>query len=97
MILLSLVTLRLAAGPLFAENVGQCLPISGQDRESLKGKYLTPSIQAQLASNSGATEVRILTPKTGATMDAREGRLNVQLDNEGKILSIWCDLAGRRE
>jgi hypothetical protein len=41
--------------------------------------------------------VRILMPKSAATMDAREDRLNVQIDDEGKILSIWCDLAGNRD
>jgi hypothetical protein len=86
-----------AVSPLSAENGNQCHPISEQDKTSLKGKSLTNSIQEQLSSISGAAQIRILTPKTAATMEAREGRLNVQVDNEGKILSIWCDLAGKRD
>jgi hypothetical protein len=84
----------LSASSLSAE---KCHPISEQDNASLKGQSFTSSIQGQLSSISGAAEVRILTPKTAATMEAREGRLNVQVDNAGKILSIWCDLASKRD
>jgi Peptidase inhibitor I78 family len=94
---LSLVFLILAAGPLAAENGNKCHPISDQDKASFKGKSLTSSIQEQLSSISGAAQVRILMPKTAATMEAREGRLNVQVDSDGRILSIWCDLAGNRD
>jgi hypothetical protein len=94
---LSLVFLLLAAGPLAAENGNRCHPISPQDQASFKGKSLTSSIREQLSSMSGAAQVRILMPKTAATMEAREGRLNVQVGDDGKILSIWCDLAGNRD
>jgi Peptidase inhibitor I78 family len=87
----------LAGGPLFPANGNQCRPISEQERATLAGQTLTPSVQERLSSASGATQIRVLKPKTAATMEAREGRLNVQVDELGKILSIWCDISSKRE
>ena len=96
-ICLTLLALILALGPSSSESAGQCHPISEHEKASLKGKYLTSSLEDQLSSLSGAAEIRKLDPKTAATMEASERRLNVQVDNDNKILSIWCDLPPRSD
>jgi hypothetical protein len=69
----------------------RCIPISTEVRAAAVGKTLTPALQQQLLSASGAAMIRILKPNEAATMEARENRLNIQVDENTKILGVWCD------
>lgn len=45
---------------------------------------------AQLQSESGATQARVLRPGSAATMDYREDRLNIHLDSDDKVEALRC-------
>ena len=54
------------------------------------GKKRTDAISADVARISGAKSIRWISPGMAVTMDYREGRLNVKLDEKGVILSFTC-------
>jgi hypothetical protein len=57
---------------------------------SYVGKTRTDAIAAEVARVSGAKSIRWIKPGMAVTMDYREDRLNVRLDDKGKILSFNC-------
>jgi len=89
--ILGAVFLFCAASPAISQ-VGRCEPIPPEVKAAAVGKSLTPDIQQQLLTVSGASAFRVLRKNDAATMEARENRLNIQLDEQDRILSIWCDL-----
>lgn len=62
-----------------AEKVGQFV-----------GKTRTNAISNQVARLSGAKTIRWISPGMAVTMDYREDRLNVHLDDKGVIQSVGC-------
>ncbi|MFG6665888.1 I78 family peptidase inhibitor [Halomonas sp. HNIBRBA4712] len=54
------------------------------------GEALTEARAQELASQSGARDVRVLPPDSVATMDYREDRLNIELDDQGRITTLRC-------
>jgi len=54
------------------------------------GKKRTDKISAEVARISGAKNIRWIKPGMAVTMDYREDRLNVRLDDKGRILSFNC-------
>lgn len=54
------------------------------------GKTRTDAISADVARLSGAKSIRWISPGMAVTMDYREDRLNVKLDEKGVILSFTC-------
>ncbi|MCW3849178.1 I78 family peptidase inhibitor [Sphingomonas sp. LB-2] len=57
---------------------------------SYVGKKRTDAIAAQVARISGAKAIRWIKPGMAVTMDYREDRLNVRLDDKDVILSVSC-------
>ncbi|UYG00462.1 I78 family peptidase inhibitor [Halomonas sp. GD1P12] len=54
------------------------------------GEPLTEARSRELMSQSGARDVRVLPPNSVATMDYREDRLNIELDEAGRITALRC-------
>ena len=54
------------------------------------GKKRTDAISAEVARISGAKNIRWIKPGMAVTMDYREDRLNVRLNDKGVILSVSC-------
>ena len=54
------------------------------------GEKRTDAISAQVARISGAKNIRWIKPGMAVTMDYREDRLNVRIDDKGVILSVNC-------
>jgi hypothetical protein len=62
-----------------AEKVGQFV-----------GKTRTDAVSAEVARLSGAKAIRWIEPGMAVTMDYREDRLNVSLDEKGVITRVYC-------
>ncbi|WP_447555257.1 I78 family peptidase inhibitor [Vreelandella sp. EE22] len=54
------------------------------------GEQLTEARTRELQAESGARDVRVLTPDSMATMEYREDRLNIELDERGRISAFRC-------
>lgn len=54
------------------------------------GKKRTDAISAEVARISGAKNIRWIKPGMAVTMDYREDRLNVRVNEKGVILSFNC-------
>ena len=54
------------------------------------GKKRSTAISESVAALSGAKSIRWIEPGMAVTMDFREDRLNVKLDEKGVILSFTC-------
>ena len=68
----------------------EATPCGSQHLAGFVGKKRTDTIAAQVAQVSGAKSIRWIKPGMAVTMDYREDRLNVRLDDKGKILSFNC-------
>lgn len=58
--------------------------------QSLVGQTSTDALVEQAQRDSGSASVRVLRPGDAATMDYREDRLNIELDDAGAIVSLRC-------
>lgn len=58
--------------------------------QSLVGQTSTDALVEQARTDSGANSVRVLKPGDAATMDYREDRLNIELDDAGAITALRC-------
>lgn len=66
---------------------------SGCDAASLQarvGQRFTATLGETLQAESGAATLRVLHPGTVATLDYRQDRLNVRLDERDTITAIDC-------
>lgn len=54
------------------------------------GKKRTDAIATEVAKLSGAKNIRWISPGMAVTMDYREDRLNVSLDDQGVITRFYC-------
>ncbi|MDF7777679.1 I78 family peptidase inhibitor [Sphingomonas sp. AOB5] len=54
------------------------------------GKKRTDAISTEVAKLSGAKSIRWISPGMAVTMDYREDRLNVALDDKGVITRFYC-------
>lgn len=54
------------------------------------GRTRTDAISAEVARISGAKGIRWISPGTAVTMDYRQDRLNVDLDEKGVITGVRC-------
>ncbi|WP_252106205.1 MULTISPECIES: I78 family peptidase inhibitor [unclassified Halomonas] len=54
------------------------------------GEPLTEARSRELMTQSGARDVRVLPPNSVATMDYREDRLNIELDEDGRVTALRC-------
>ena len=54
------------------------------------GKNASPDVRAQVAKAVGHDRIRWIGPGDAVTMDYSEGRLNADLDGDGKITGFRC-------
>ena len=54
------------------------------------GREATPETLAELAKVAGHERIRPIRPGQAVTMDFRADRLNVDIDENGKIKRLWC-------
>ena len=82
-----------AAVPAESEPV---LPVHGAGRcdavaaQKLVGQAASADLAAEAQRLSGAEMVRWLRPGQMVTMEYREGRLNIQLDEQNRVIAIRC-------
>ncbi len=57
---------------------------------NLVGRPATASLIARARHRVGATAVRTIRPGQAVTMDYREGRLNVNVDDRNRVQSFTC-------
>ncbi|MBZ9559191.1 hypothetical protein KGQ96_14130 [Halomonas coralii] len=55
-----------------------------------QGREYRETLQARAAALSGASEVRVMRPGQGYTMDYRPQRLDLHLDASGRITRVDC-------
>ena len=76
-------------------------PVNSQDRlrrchvpeitrSAMRGTTLTPSIMQEILAASGAAVIRRLSSDAPSSMEYRDDRVNVQVDEAEKIVSIRC-------
>ena len=58
--------------------------------DALTGKPATPDLIARAKAMSGAGIVRTARPGQPMTMDYRQNRLNIRLDEAGKVTRFTC-------
>lgn len=58
--------------------------------QSLVGEQATDEVVEQARTDAGATLVRTLGPDEVVTLEYREGRLNVDVDDDGTITGLRC-------
>jgi positive regulator of sigma E activity len=66
---------------------GSCDAVAAQ---KLIGQAATAGLAAEAQRLSGAEMVRWLRPGQMVTMEYREGRLNIQLDEQNRVSAIRC-------
>ena len=71
----------------FPPRLAQCQADPGQ---RFVGQAASEEIVEQARVATGAATVRILKPGMMATMDFRDDRLNLRLDDHGLIASVTC-------
>lgn len=71
----------------FPPQVMQCQADPGQ---RFVGQAATDDIVEQARMATGATSVRVLKPGMAATMDFRDDRLNLNLDEHDVIVKVSC-------
>jgi len=57
---------------------------------SLVGTILNDTVQARIADRSRAADIRVMEPGKSYTMDHREERLNVKVNDQRMITDIFC-------
>ncbi|HDS1735244.1 I78 family peptidase inhibitor [Pseudomonas sp. BP8] len=70
-----------------ADNDGRC-QASGAD--FAVGKPGTPALLEQARTASGSQMARILTPHDVVTLEYRSERLNLNVDEQGKVVRVNC-------
>ena len=65
-------------------------PCGAENFSQFVGKQRSDAVTKQVAEQYGATGIRWIEPGMAVTMDYRENRLNVRLDDKGVILSFDC-------
>jgi hypothetical protein len=68
---------------------GPC-QVSEQVRMRFIATNYRASMRDELLGQSNARIARVLTPDTAATMDFREDRLNIELDDQRRIAGLRC-------
>ena len=68
----------------------QPTPCGAEKAYELIGKKRTPQLVAEVARLTGTTVIRWIAPGTAVTMDYREDRVNVSLDDDDVITGIKC-------
>ncbi|UIJ43662.1 hypothetical protein LZK98_11225 [Sphingomonas cannabina] len=58
--------------------------------QNFVGRQMTPRVQSRLRQRSGAATVRVVRPGQAVTMDFRQDRLTVDIDQRGVIRSLRC-------
>lgn len=77
-----------AAEPVAGENaVAAC---NAEAVQALVGQASSDAIVEQARNDSGSSSVRVLKPGDAATMDYRQDRLNIDLDDAGVIQALRC-------
>jgi len=71
----------------FPPRLAQCQPDPGQ---RFIGQAATEDVVAQVQAATGAKSVRVLKPGMAATMDYRDDRLNLMLDEHDLIEQVTC-------
>jgi len=71
----------------FPPQVMRCQADPGQQ---YIGQVASDEVVAQARAATGANSVRVLKPGMAATMDFRDDRLNLNLDDHGVIVSVNC-------
>jgi hypothetical protein len=59
-------------------------------RSALRGQHLTPSLEREILSNTGAASMRALGPGQFGTADYIEDRVHVYTDKNGVITDVNC-------
>jgi hypothetical protein len=59
-------------------------------REAKRGQTLDSNVEREILTASGAAIVRVLKPGDPASMDFNDSRVNIQVDDAGRILSVRC-------
>ena len=54
------------------------------------GRTYSDALRQTLATQSDAEDVRVIEPGEGFTLDYRQTRLNIYLDEEGRISDLRC-------
>lgn len=54
------------------------------------GRQMSPRVQSQLRARSRSATVRVVRPGEAVTMDYRQDRLTVDIDQRGRIRSLRC-------
>ncbi|HEX7848866.1 MAG TPA: I78 family peptidase inhibitor [Sphingomonas sp.] len=73
--------------PLPGVPTGEC---SATGLGNLVGRIATPSLVSHAKRRAGASVVRVLKPGQIVTMDYRNGRLNVNVDDRNRVKSFTC-------
>lgn len=71
----------------FPPRLAQCQADPGQ---RFVGQAASEDIVEQARGATGANSVRVLKPGEAATMDFRDDRLNLHLDEHGVIATVTC-------
>lgn len=58
--------------------------------EQYVGQVLDEALAERARASAGARGVRVIRPGMAVTMDHRAGRLNIELDDAGRILRVRC-------
>jgi hypothetical protein len=73
--------------PLPGVPTGEC---SATGLGNLVGRFATPSLVNRAKRRAGASVVRVLKPGQIVTMEYRNGRLNVNVDDRNRVKSFNC-------
>lgn len=73
--------------PLPGVPTGEC---STTGLDNLVGRVATPSLISHAKRRSGASLARVLRPGQIVTMEYRNGRLNVNVDEKNRVKSFTC-------
>lgn len=76
---------QIRVGPGLGENA-----CNAEAAQSLVGRSASEAVVKQATTTSGAKTVRVIPHDGMVTMDYRGDRLNIQLDEQGKIVAITC-------
>ena len=66
---------------------GSC---NAEPAQQFVGQKLDDALNARAKSATGATGVRVIRPGMAVTMDYRADRLNIEIDDDGRIVRISC-------
>ena len=69
---------------------GMSDPCDASAVQSLIGQEATEDVVEQARTDAGAETARTLRPDQAVTMEFREGRLNVDVDENGTVTSLRC-------